>query len=154
MLTGVECANMDAKGRVPVPARLRAALMERCEGDVVITTSLQSPCLVIYPIEEWRKIEQQILSMPSLQAKNAATNRLLMGYATPAKLDGSGRILLSKPLRERAKLEKETAFVGQVNRIEMWHKDAWDQEVDRSLQLLQEAEGELPMELASLTGIS
>ncbi|PID54837.1 MAG: division/cell wall cluster transcriptional repressor MraZ [Gammaproteobacteria bacterium] len=154
MLTGVEYANMDAKGRVPVPARLRAALMERCDGDIVITTSLNSPCLVIYPIEEWRKLEQQFLTMPSLNPKVSASQRLLMGYANAIKLDASGRILVSKSLRERAVLEKETAFVGQVNRIEVWHKEAWDKEVVRSLQVLQSSGDDLPMELASLTGIS
>lgn len=154
MLTGVEHANLDAKGRVPVPARLRADLLEQTGGDVVVTISIKSRCLVIYPVEEWRKLEQQILLMPSLDPLHAAAMRLSVGHATPAKLDGNGRIMLTKALRAYASLDKETAFVGQVNRIEIWQSARWDVEVERSLQLLQDDGSELPLELQSLTGIS
>ena len=48
MLTGQYAHNLDAKGRVNVPARLREELCDR----FVVTRGLDN-CLFVYSMEEW-----------------------------------------------------------------------------------------------------
>ncbi|MCB2193785.1 MAG: hypothetical protein KQI62_19570, partial [Deltaproteobacteria bacterium] len=59
VFTGWSAHNIDAKGRVAVPARFRDVLKQK-HGDerVVVTTS--DRCLVAYPYEEWRAIADKI----------------------------------------------------------------------------------------------
>ena len=46
---GVQHINMDAKGRLAMPARQREPLLSECGGQVVVTIDTQSACLAIYP---------------------------------------------------------------------------------------------------------
>lgn len=146
---GVQHINMDAKGRMAVPARQRESLLSRCEGKVVITIDTQSPCLAVYPLPEWERIEAKIQALPALNAASKRFQRLVLGYASDLELDGSGRILLPQSLRDYAKLEKKIVLVGQGNKFELWSEDLWLAERDAALA--SEAEGEIPVELMSLT---
>ncbi len=66
MFRGVQHINMDAKGRMAVPSRQRDALSVQCDGRVVITIDTQSPCLAIYPLPEWERIEAEVQALPAL----------------------------------------------------------------------------------------
>ena len=53
MFRGVQSINLDAKGRMAVPARQRESLAVLSDGHVVITVDTQTPCLVMYALPEW-----------------------------------------------------------------------------------------------------
>ena len=65
-------------------------------------------------------------------------------------MDAQGRILLSMPLRDFARLDKKVVLVGQGNKFELWDEPAWYQLRD---QWLQEGGGEqaLPVDVESLS---
>ncbi len=149
MFRGVQHINMDAKGRMAVPTRQRESLLSKCEGRVVITIDTQTPCLAIYPLPEWERIESEIQSLPALNPAVKRFQRLVLGYATDIELDANGRVLLPQSLRDYAKLEKKAVLVGQGNKLELWSEDLWLAE--REAALAAEAEGEIPVELMSLT---
>ena len=150
MFRGVQHINMDAKGRLAMPARQREPLLSRCEGQIVITIDTQSNCLVIYPLPEWERIEQDIQGLPALNPAVKRFQRLMLGYATDLELDGSGRILLPQPLREYAQLDKKLVLVGQGNKLELWSEALWLAEREQALRD-SGPEAELPEELMSLT---
>ena len=52
MFRGVQHINLDAKGRLSVPARQRELLLDISAGSVVVTIDTQSSCLVLYPLRE------------------------------------------------------------------------------------------------------
>ena len=149
MFRGVQHINMDAKGRMAVPARQRDALASQSAGCVVITIDTQSPCLAIYPLPEWERIEAAVQALPALKPAVKRFQRLVLGYATDLELDGSGRILLPQSLRDYARLEKKVVLVGQGNKLELWSEDLWLAERDAALAT--EVEGDVPAELMSLT---
>ena len=134
MFRGVQHINMDAKGRLAIPARQREPLLEQCAGAIVVTIDTQSTCLAIYPLPVWELIEQKMQTLPSLHAGVKRFQRLVMGYATDVQLDGNGRMLLPPSLREYARLEKKLVLVGQGNKLELWSEDLWVQERDRALE--------------------
>ena len=67
MFRGVQHINMDAKGRLAMPARQREPLLSRCDGQIVVTIDTQTPCLAVYPLPEWERIERDIQALPALK---------------------------------------------------------------------------------------
>lgn len=121
MLTGEFNHNIDAKGRLIVPARFREVLGE----NFVITKGLDG-CLFLYPFDEWKIFENKLRTLP-LSNKEARTfTRFFLGSAVDGSIDKQGRILISSSQREYAKLEKEVVLVGVLDRVEIWNKAQWD----------------------------
>lgn len=150
MFRGVQHINMDAKGRLAMPARQREPLLAQCAGQIVVTIDTQSNCLVIYPLPEWERIEREIQALPALKPAVKRFQRLVLGYATDMELDGNGRMLLPQPLRDYARLDKKLVLVGQGNKLELWSEELWFAERDQAL-LDSGPDAELPDELMSLT---
>ena len=113
MFRGVQYINLDAKGRMAVPARQREQLSVICEGQLVMTVDTQSTCLAIYPLSEWERIERDVQALPALNPAVKRFQRLVLGYASDLQLDGNGRVLLPSALREYARLERRAVLVGQ-----------------------------------------
>ena len=150
MFRGVQHINMDAKGRLAMPARQREPLLSRCGGHIVVTIDTQATCLVIYPLHDWERIEQQVQALPALKPAVKRFQRLVLGYATDLELDNNGRYLLPQSLRDYARLEKKLVLVGQGNKLELWAEELWLAECEQAL-LESGPEAELPDELMSLT---
>ena len=150
MFRGVQHINMDAKGRLAIPARQREPLHSECAGCVVVTIDTMAPCLTVYPLPEWERIEKEIQALPALKPAVKRFQRLMLGYATDLELDGSDRLLLPPPLREHAKLDKKLVLVGHGNKLEVWSEALWFAERDEALRD-SDPEAELPDELMSLT---
>ena len=147
MFRGVQHINLDAKGRLSVPARQRESLLDISAGSVVVTIDTQSSCLVLYPLREWERIERDIQNLPTLNPAVRRFQRLVLGYASDLDLDSNGRILLPGALREYAYLEKRVVLVGQGNKLELWSESLWEAECEAALAA---EEGDLPVELMEL----
>ncbi len=149
MFRGVQHINMDAKGRLAIPARQREPLLEECAGQIVVTIDTQSTCLSIYPMPVWETLEEKLQSLPSLNPGVKRFQRLVLGYATDIQLDGNGRMLLPPSLRDYAQLQKKLVLVGQGNKFELWSEELWIQERDSALEEVG-ADAPLPEELMNL----
>lgn len=149
MFRGTSAINLDAKGRLAIPARYREELEERCEGRLIISIDLADPCLCIYPLSEWERIEAQLSRMPSLRPETRRLNRLLVGSAVDLELDSAGRILVPQMLRERAKLDKHAVLVGQLHKFQLWDEGTWNAVMESDLAAIQEPDY-LPDELMNL----
>ena len=144
MFKGAANLNMDAKGRLAVPAKHREALFAQSGGELVLTAH-SHPCLLLYPASAWEPIQSKIMSLSSFDKKSAALQRRLVGYAEDINLDGAGRMLISPVLRELAGLEKEVMLVGQGSHFELWGKQAF---LKRNHQAINEdGEFDMPSEL-------
>lgn len=150
MFRGVQHINMDAKGRLAMPARQREPLLSQCEGRIVVTIDTQTTCLAIYPLPEWERIERDIQNLPALKPAVKRFQRLMLGYATDLELDANGRMLLPPALRDYARLDKKLVLVGQGNKLELWSEELWLAEREQALKD-SGPDTELPEELMSLT---
>jgi len=144
---GVQHINLDAKGRLSVPARQRESLLDISAGSVVVTIDTQSSCLVMYPLREWERVERDVQDLPTLNPAVRRFQRLVLGYASDLDLDSNGRILLPGALREYANLEKRVVLVGQGNKLELWSESLWEAECEAALAA---NSGDLPAELMEL----
>lgn len=150
MFRGVSTINLDAKGRMAMPARYRDQLVSQYAGRLVATVDPMSKCLLLYPIDTWEEIQQKVESMSSIHPDTRKFQRILIGYATDLELDGSGRILLPQVLRNHAQLDKHVALVGQGKKFELWSDTNWTEQTELWLSQAS-AGGELPAELQTLS---
>ena len=148
MFRGVQHINLDAKGRMAVPSRQREFLSVLSEGQIVLTVDTQTPCLALYPLPEWERIESDVQALPALNPAVKRFQRLVLGYASDLHLDSSGRVLVPPALREYAQLDRRAVLVGQGNKLEIWSEDLWQQECVAALST--DSSGELPAELMQL----
>lgn len=130
MLRGVNDLNLDAKGRLSLPARYREVVQESCGGSLVITVDVDR-CLLIYPYPEWERIELKLMQLPSIDKQVRRLQRLLLGHATECELDSQNRVLLPPPLRQFANLNKHTVLIGQGNKFELWDQERWEKMCER-----------------------
>jgi MraZ protein len=122
---GVNTLNLDAKGRMAIPAKYRDELADCCASRVVVTISPSDKCLLLYPDSEWREIARKVSRLPNVNRQNRLLQRLLLGHATELEMDGQGRILLAPALRDYASLDKRVAVVGEGHRFEIWNEQTW-----------------------------
>jgi MraZ protein len=124
MFQGAAALNLDAKGRMAIPARHREALTSLAEGRLVLTAHPHR-CLLLYPQPAWEPIRAKILAAPSLETQSAMLRRLLVGFAVDTDMDSAGRVLVAPELRQYAGLEKEVWLVGQGSHFELWSDAGW-----------------------------
>lgn len=134
MLRGANAISFDNKGRIALPKRYRANLIEQCQGDFVCTIDYQLPCLLLYPLPEWELIETKLASLSSLEPNERRLQRLLLGHACEAQMDSQGRLLIPSTLRDFAKLDNKVMLVGQLNKFELWNHEIWQQQIEQDLQ--------------------
>ena len=146
---GINTINLDAKGRMAMPARYREQIISQCSGRLVVTIDTDHRCLLLYPLEEWEHIERQIESLSSFEAPSQRVKHLLIGHATDLDLDSNGRILLPQELRLYANLEKHVCLIGQGKKLEIWSQISWGEQRDKWLTESSKAE-ELPDKLRRL----
>ncbi len=127
MFMGEYQHNIDTKGRIIVPAKYR----EHVEDVFVITRGLDQ-CLFGYPMEEWRRLEEKVRSLPVTKKDARAFARFFFSGAVECEIDKQGRINLPKNLLNYAKIEKECMILGVSSRIEIWGQSVWDDYLDQS----------------------
>lgn len=123
MLYGRFEHNIDAKGRLFVPAKLRDKL-----GVAFIAAAVMDHCVCLYSAEEWDKLMKGLSEMPMTKARKL--QRYLSANAVDVQSDSQGRILLPKHLLEYAGLEKEALVIGAGNRAEIWNPAAYAENMD------------------------
>ena len=120
MLMGEYQHNMDAKGRVTIPARFREDL-----GDRFYVTKGLDHCLFVLSADRWQNLVERMSSLPISQARDI--QRFFFSGATEVEPDKQGRILIPQSLRDYAGLQKDLVIIGASNRAEIWDQDAWEQ---------------------------
>jgi len=133
MFQGINDLNLDAKGRMSLPARYRDSIQASCEGSLVVTVDVDR-CLLIYPTPEWQIIQQKLMALPSIQKQARRLQRLMQGHATECEVDGNHRILIPPPLRNFAGITKHAVLIGQGNKFELWDQETWEKMRERWLK--------------------
>ena len=116
-MTGQYAHNIDAKGRLFIPAALRREL-----GQTFHVTVGQDHCLSVYSDESWAAFMARLKELSYNEVKKL---RALFAYAADCEPDSQGRILIPAKLRDYAGLTKEVVVVGSFDRAEIWNAGRW-----------------------------
>ena len=111
--------SLDSKGRINIPAKFRQSL-SKDNYNTFVATRGQDPCIWIYPMKEWKKIEDELRKLSSISGVHRTFIRQIARAATPSTCDKQGRITISPSLLSYAGLKKETLIIGMINKIEIW----------------------------------
>lgn len=121
MLMGEYRHNLDEKGRLIIPSKIR----EELGNNIIITKGFEN-CLVIYSEKEWVKEVSKLKSLPFTKKDARSFTRIFLSGATNEEFDKQGRIKIASPLIEYAGLTKECIIIGVNDKLEIWSKEKWD----------------------------
>jgi MraZ protein len=119
MLRGNYLATVDEKGRVKVPASFLAEL--RKSGREFYVTSASGDHARIYPIKEWKKIEDKLAKRSSYDPAKRKFLERTNYFGQVVEVDGQGRLLIPPVLRESAEMKGEVDVQGAL-----WHLEVWN----------------------------
>ena len=119
---------LDAKHRLTVPAKFRAALA----GGVVLAASAEvtpgSPRSVsLWTPEGYEAFTSQTLSgLNPSSPKARELKRFFFNSSFDAELDSANRLMIPPPLMRYAGLDKDVIVTGSGECIEVWDRSSYD----------------------------
>ena len=120
--------SLDAKNRLNVPAKFRPAF-----SDGVVLAKALEPCVAIWAPEAFEEWTTSFLSnLNPVSSERRKLTRYFAGNSWDAELDSAGRVTLNAPLLSHAGISKEVVVIGNLDHIEVWDRERW-QQAQRSL---------------------
>jgi MraZ protein len=114
--------SLDAKNRLTIPAKFRAALA----GGVFLVRG-SDPCIAVYPAATYEAITESALTgMNPLSAQARELKRMFHAYATDTELDSAGRVMLTPRHLEHGSMERELVVTGAGDCLELWDRSTWE----------------------------
>lgn len=113
--------NMDSKGRITLPAKLREEL-----GEGFYVTNGYEGCLNIYDSRGWAEFSGKIKRLPPTNKAARFMQRTFLSGADRPEPDKQGKILITPPHRQYAGLSKEIVILGVGDHIEVWDLQRWN----------------------------
>lgn len=114
-----EC-KLDPKGRLVLPSKIKGAIPE-ANGTTLMLRMAEDKCLALYPMVEFKKLENQIKALSINNPEQRKLQRTFFITSVEVELDNAGRLLVPKLYQTYAGLEKDVVVVGMGSRIEIWN---------------------------------
>jgi len=127
--------TMDEKGRISLPAKLRAVVgpaskKPLLEGNLVITKGLEG-CLSLYPEPEWAEVQKRLSDLNFTQKDFRYFSRRFYSAAGAVLPDKNGRFLIPSHLVTEAGLQKDLLVIGVNSWIEIWNPQRYEYYLDQ-----------------------
>jgi MraZ protein len=114
--------SLDAKNRLNIPAKFRATF----SSGVVLAKALE-PCVAVWTPETFDSWTQSFLSnLNPVSPERRKLTRYFAGSSFDVDLDSAGRVTLNGALLEHAGIQKEVVIVGNLDHLEIWDRDRWN----------------------------
>lgn len=124
---GREIYSVDAKGRVNIPAKMRKSMSPDANDTFVVTRGPDDePCIYAYPLDEWRKFEENLKGLNQFNEQDRFFVRTLLYWADEVAFDGQFRIMIPKALMDFTRIEKNALILGAMDHIEIWNPEIFD----------------------------
>ncbi len=120
MFLGSHNHNLDAKGRLAIPARFR----EELAHGLVLTRGFDR-CIALYPMKAWETLAGRIDELSIADSDVRQFRRMVYSEAVDVQLDTQGRILVPAALRDFAGIEREVVVIGVHSSVEIWSPVRW-----------------------------
>lgn len=114
-----EC-KIDAKGRLVLPAKLKANLPESPNNELYLRMGIEN-CLVLRTLMEAKKQYNRVADLDETDEDVRDFQRAYFRREVIVEIDNAGRILIPKNLLAYAELENEATVIGVGNKIEFWN---------------------------------
>ncbi len=137
--------TVDPKGRIIIPAPFREIIRSNYGSKLYISNAAFEKCLHIYPQEEWDNLQEKMRGLPRSDKAVKFFMRKVIGSAQETELDKQGRVLIPSAHREDSgvHINEDIVIVGQLEKIELWHRKEWDTVVNPDLSNIESFEDKL-----------
>ncbi|EON76903.1 Cell division protein MraZ [Lunatimonas lonarensis] len=132
VFTGDYICKLDAKGRLVLPARLKASLPESPSNELYLRKGLEN-CLVLRTHLEAKKEYSLLANLDATDERVRDFQRAYFRREVIVEMDSAGRILIPKNLLLYAKLEDSASVIGIGTRIEIWNTESLDAREEAAL---------------------
>jgi MraZ protein len=128
--------KVDAKGRVSIPAQFRRVL-ESGDPDfasgkspefVIVYGDHRRKYLECYTIEAIDEVDERISDMPRGSVERNMLETLFSGQSLQTGVDDTGRIVLTKKLREKIGIADEAFFIAKGDTFQIWKPETYERE--------------------------
>ena len=126
MFKGSYQHNIDPKGRIIIPAKLKKCISEEADDTLVMLPGTNK-CIDVYPKDVWQLKEQQLADLDIDDPDSLLLIRLQMNRAHEDKMDPQSRILIPGNLLKEAEIKNDVLIVGTLERIEFWNPAVYDE---------------------------
>ena len=111
--------NVDPKGRLFVPAKLREEL-----GDVFYVMIGTDHNLLVYPQAKWNAVEERF---NAVSMHENGSLRYFLANVAKCEPDKQGRFVIPPLLRKYAGLSGDVTFLGQGDHAEIWDAATYEE---------------------------
>ena len=118
-------SKLDTKGRLVLPARIKAQLPSGEGNELVIRRGFE-PCLIIYPMVEFKKVFSKISGLSEFNEEYRKLQRNFFSGTATVELDSNGRFVIPRNMLSYAQLEKDLTLVGMGNKVEVWNPSIYE----------------------------
>jgi len=132
--TGEYLCKLDAKGRLVLPAKLKAAIPEINGNELMMIQGFE-PCLVLYTSLEYNKTYSKVAGLDELKKEDRNIQRNFFRRNIDVELDNTGRFIIPKNMMQAVKIDKEVKVVGVGNRMELWNPEVLEEYILDSEEL-------------------
>ena len=113
--------TLDAKNRLTVPAKLRAALAE----GVVLAKGVERNVGIWKPEDYESRIKATLSGRNPVSPQARELQRYFSSGAFDTELDAAGRVMIPAVLGEHAGLGREVVVTGGGDCLEVWDRETW-----------------------------
>lgn len=124
---GKELYSIDDKGRVSFPAKMKKYLPVKGKRRFTVTRGWdRQACLLVYPQNEWDKIEQNLKArLNPYVEKDRLFLRHVLEHAEEIELDSAMRLTIPRHLLDISEIDKQVLLVGVSDHIELWNPERY-----------------------------
>jgi len=114
--------SLDAKHRLTVPSKLRAAFSE---GAFLVEGA--DECLSLYPAKTYSAlVDAALAGLNPLSSQARRLNRFFRSNAHGVELDSAGRVMLGSKLAASVGIDRDVAVIGAGECLELWDPSTWE----------------------------
>ena len=114
--------NIDEKGRVVIPAKMRDSI-----GSKLYLIRGYEGCISLYKEEDFEKFVTKVQSLPFNKAKVRNYARVLLASVAELNIDRQGRMLIPTKTLKEYNIGSKVMILGQIDHLEIWDLDHWNQ---------------------------
>ena len=134
MFQGETAITIDDKGRLAIPTAYRDVVARVAGNRLVITYNpFESGCLYLYPLPVWERVRDQVNALPKTKRTSRVFQLKLVGAASFAEPDGSGRISIPASHRSAVGIERKAVLLGMGDKFELWSEQAHHDQIRQTL---------------------
>ena len=122
MFFGSYTHNLDEKGRLVIPSKMRDEL-----GLKAYILKGFDGALSIFKEEDFQNLVKELQNLPFNKKNSRAYLRIQLASACELDIDRQGRALLPTQLLNKYQIGKEVIVIGALDHIEVWNRSNYEE---------------------------